>query len=379
MEFENLRALLDKVLALSYQQKASDVYIKAELPPYLRIIGTMYPVQCEPLSPEMTEYLAYSIMPPRLKERFENGHPEANFVYPLKHIGRFRVNAYRQKDSVAMVFRRVEEEILDIETLGLHPVLNSLVMERRGIILVTGPTGSGKSTTLASMIKYRKEHASGHIVTIEDPVEYVHTDTRDCLVSQREIGSDTSCYSEALESALRRAPDVLLVGEMRDLPSVEAAVYFAETGHLVLSTLHANNAVQTIERILQFFPDEMHNPVLYQLSMNVRAVIAQRLIPATGGGRVPALEIMINNARVQECLRKNELTTIKRELDSFHPDGMQSFDYHLLQLFKQGKIGAEDALRNSDNANDLKLQMRHAMQEIAEAQDILKNTDFANW
>ncbi len=373
MEFENLRALLDKVLALSYQQKASDVYIKADLPPFLRITGTMYPVQCEALTPQMTEYLALAIMPGHLREKFEGGHPEANFVYPLKHIGRFRVNAYRQKDSVAMVFRRVEEDILDIETLGLHPVLNDLVMERRGLILVTGPTGSGKSTTLASMIKYRKEHSSGHIVTIEDPVEYVHTDTNKCLVSQREVGTDTMCFRDALESALRQAPDVLLVGEMRDLSSVESAVYFAETGHLVLSTLHANNAVQTIERVLQFFPDEMHNPVLYQLSMNVKAVIAQRLIPAIGGGRVPALEIMINNARIQECLRENALTTIKRELDSFHPDGMQSFDYHLLQLFKAGKITADDALRNSDNANDLKLKMRHAVQEMNEAGNIIKN------
>ncbi|MCR4783001.1 MAG: PilT/PilU family type 4a pilus ATPase [bacterium] len=375
MEFDNLRPLLDKVLALSYQQKASDIYIKADLPPFLRITGTMYPVQCEALTPKMTEYLALAIMPAHERAKFENGHPEANFVYPLKHIGRFRVNAYRQKDTVAMVFRRVEEEILDIETLGLHPVLNDLVLERRGMILVTGPTGSGKSTTLASMIKYRKEHISGHIVTIEDPIEYVHTDTNNCLVSQREIGSDTMSFKDALESALRQAPDVLLVGEMRDQASVESAVYFAETGHLVLSTLHANNAVQTIERVLQFFPDEMHNPVLYQLSMNVKAVIAERLIPAIGGGRVPALEIMINNARIQECLRKNALVTIKRELDSFHPEGMQSFDYHLLQLFRQGKITPEDALRNSDNPNDLKLQMKHAVQEMADEGNVIRKEE----
>lgn len=367
MEFENLRALLDKVLALSYQQKASDVYIKAGLPPYLRITGTMYPVQCEPLTPQMTEYLALAIMPGRERDKFEGGHPEANFVLPVKHIGRFRVNAYRQKDTVAMVLRRVEEDILDIETLGLPKVLHDVVMERRGLVLVTGPTGSGKSTSLASMIKYRKEHSSGHIVTIEDPIEYVHTDSHDCLISQREIGSDTMCFRDALESALRQAPDVLLIGEMRDLASVESAVYFAETGHLVLSTLHANNAVQTIERVLQFFPDDMHNPVLHQLSLNVKAVIAQRLIPAIGGGRVPALEIMINNARIQECLRDNQLTTIKRELDSFHPDGMQSFDYSLLQLFKQGRITPDDALRNSDNPNDLRLQMRHAVKEMNEA------------
>ncbi|MBQ7530035.1 PilT/PilU family type 4a pilus ATPase [bacterium] len=366
MEFENLRALLDKILALSYQQKASDIYIKANLPPYLRIVGTMYPVQCEALTPQMTEYLALAIMPDHERVKFEGGHPEANFVYVLKHIGRFRVNAYRQRDSVAMVLRRIEEDVLDIETLGLPPVLNKLVMERRGLILVTGPTGSGKSTTLASMIKYRKKNSTGHIVTIEDPIEYVHDDEPGCLISQREVGTDTMCYRDGLESALRQAPDVLLVGEMRDVASVEAAIYFAETGHLVLSTLHANNAVQTIERVLQFFPDDMHSPMLHQLSLNVKAVIAQRLIPAIGGGRVPALEIMIHNARIQELIRDNSLVTIKQELDSFHPDGMQSFDYHLLQLFKKGKITPEDALRNSDNANDLKLQIRHAVQEMAE-------------
>lgn len=377
MEFENLRALLDKVLALSYQQKASDVYIKAELPPYLRISGTMYPVKCEPLTPQMTEYLAFAIMPAHLREKFENGYPEANFVYPLKHIGRFRVNAYRQKDSIAMVMRRVEEEVLDLEALGLPPVLNKIVMERRGLVLVTGPTGSGKSTTLAAMIKYRKKNASGHIVTIEDPIEYMHEDERDCLISQREIGSDTMCYRDALESALRQAPDVLLIGEMRDVASVESAVYFAETGHLVLSTLHANNAVQTIERMLQFFPDDMHSPMLQQLSLNIKAVIAERLIPAVGGGRVPALEIMINNARIQECLRENALVTIKRELDSFHSDGMQSFDYHLLELFKKGRISAEDALRNSDNMNDLKLKMRHAMQQMAEDQALADSDPYS--
>ena len=313
----------------------------------------------------MTEHLAFSIMPVYLRDPFEHGHPEANFVYPLEGVGRFRVNAYRQKDSVAMVLRRVEDEILDIEQLGLPPVLQQLVMQKRGLVLVTGPTGSGKSTTLASMIKYRKQHAPGHIVTIEDPIEYVHTDESDCIISQREIGSDTMSFKDALESALRQAPDVLLVGEMRDVSSVEAAVYFAETGHLVLSTLHANNAVQTIERVLQFFPDEMHNPVLAQLSLNVMGIVAQRLIPSTNGKRVAAVEIMCKNARMSECIRTGALTTIKRELDSFHPEGMQSFDYNLLELYKAGKITAEEAMRNSDNTNDMKLKLRHLVKEMS--------------
>ncbi len=359
MEVENLRQLLDQVLVASVHEKASDVYIKAHSVPFLRIQGNMYPVECQPLIPQMTEHLAFSIMPQHLRERFETDRPEANFVYALKGVGRFRVNAYKQKDTVAMVLRRVEDEILQFEQLGLPEVLKTLAMQKRGLVLMTGPTGSGKSTTLASMIRYRKENAPGHIVTIEDPIEYLHEDEATCIVSQREVGTDTMCFKDALESALRQAPDVLLIGEMRDVASVEAAVYFAETGHLVLSTLHANNAVQTIERVLQFFPDEMHNPVLQQLSMNVRGIVAQRLIPSVDGKRVAAVEVMLGNARMTELLREGALTTIKRELDSFHPEGMQSFDHSLVELYKAGKITAEDAMRNSDNANDMRLKLRH--------------------
>ncbi len=363
MESTSVRELLDKVLEASYREKASDVYIKANNPPFLRISGKMYPIECEPLTPQMTETLAMSIIPYHLRDSFEGDKPEANFVYPLAGVGRFRVNAYRQKDTIAMVLRRVEDEILNIEDLGLPLVLRDLVMQKRGLVLVTGPTGSGKSTTLASMIRYRKEHSTGHIVTIEDPIEYMHDDAPDCLVSQREVGTDTMSFKDALESALRQAPDVLLIGEMRDTASVEAAVYFAETGHLVLSTLHANNAVQTIERVLQFFPDEMHNPVLQQLSVNVRGIVAQRLIPSTDNKRVAAVEIMLGNARMQECVREGHLTTIKRELDSFHPEGMQSFDYHLLELVKAGRILPEEAIRNSDNMNDMRLKLRQLRQE----------------
>lgn len=359
MEVENLRQLLDQVLTVSVREKASDVYIKANSVPFLRIQGNMHAVECQPLIPQMTEHLAFTIMPVRQREGFESDHPEANFVYALEGVGRFRVNAYKQKGTVAMVLRRVEDEILEFQQLGLPEVLKTLAMQKRGLVLMTGPTGSGKSTTLASMIRYRKENAPGHIVTIEDPIEYLHEDEATCIVSQREVGSDTMCFKDALESALRQAPDVLLIGEMRDVSSVEAAVYFAETGHLVLSTLHANNAVQTIERVLQFFPDEMHNPVLQQLSMNIRGIVAQRLIPGVDGKRVAAVEVMLGNARMTELLREGSLTTIKRELDSFHPEGMQSFDHCLLELFKEGKITAEEAVRNSDNANDMRLKLRH--------------------
>ncbi|MBQ7567862.1 PilT/PilU family type 4a pilus ATPase [bacterium] len=361
---EYLRGLLNMVLAVACREKASDVYLKAGNPPYLRILGQMHPLECDVLTPAFTEALALDIMPNHMRAGFAHEKPEANFVYALEELGRFRVNAYRQRDTVALVMRRISDEIMDIETLGLPPVLRSLAMNKRGLVLVTGPTGSGKSTTLASMIRYRKEHAPGHIVTIEDPIEYVHSDAPGCLVSQREVGSDTACFKDALESALRQAPDVLLIGEMRDIASVEAAVYFAETGHLVLSTLHANNAVQTIERVLQFFPEDMHAPVLQQLSINIRGIVAQRLIPSTDGKRTVAVEVLVGNTRMQENIREMHLGNIKSELDSFATEGMQSFDHHLLQLVREGRITPEEAVRHSDNMNDMKLKLRHLRNEI---------------
>ncbi|HXE73306.1 MAG TPA: PilT/PilU family type 4a pilus ATPase [Candidatus Nitrosotenuis sp.] len=359
MEIENLRELLDTVLAVAAREKASDVYIKADCTPMLRIEGNVFPVECDPLQPSMTEHLALSIMPPHLREKWDAGYREANFVYQLKGAGRFRVNAYQQRGTVAMVLRLVQDKILEFEQLGLPEVLKNLCMQKRGIVLVTGPTGSGKSTTLASMIRYRKEHAPGHIVTIEDPIEYLHADTANCIVSQREVGTDTASFKDALESALRQAPDVLLVGEMRDTASVEAAVYFAETGHLVLSTLHANNAIQTVERTLQFFPEEMHKPMLAQISINLRGIISQRLVPSTDGKRVAAVEILIGNVRMQELLREGNLNQIRRELDQFHTEGMQTFETSLLELYKAGRITAETAIRFADNATDMRLKLKH--------------------
>ncbi|MEW6278285.1 MAG: PilT/PilU family type 4a pilus ATPase [Candidatus Eremiobacterota bacterium] len=358
LEIESLHGLLDQVLTVADREKASDVYIKAGKQPMLRIEGVVVPIECDPLTHMMTEHMAQTIMPQHQKEKFEIEGNDANFVYYLDKVGRFRVNAYRQQGTVALVLRRVQENILDFEDLGLPDVLKNLAMQKRGLVLVTGPTGSGKSTTLASMIKYRKQHAPGHIVTIEDPVEYVHRDEEACIVSQREVGTDTKSFPMALESALRQAPDVLLIGEMRDLDSVKAAVYFAETGHLVLSSLHANNCSQTVERVLQFFPEEMQSPVLQQLSLNIRAIISQRLVPSVDGRRVAAVEIMVGNARMSELLRDGQLRQIKRELDSFLPDGMQSFDHSLLEMYKAGKITAEEAMRYSDNANDLRLKLK---------------------
>lgn len=360
-----LRDFLDRVLETACREQASDVYFKAGNPPYLRILGQMHPIECGVLPPELTEALTLAIIPQHLRHGFINDKPEANFVYVLGNIARFRVNAYRQRDTIAIVMRRISDEILDIEDLGLPPVLRELAMHKRGLVLITGPTGSGKSTTLASMIRYRKEHAPGHIVTIEDPIEYVHNDAPNCLVSQREVGTDTKCYRDALESALRQAPDVLLIGEMRDIASVEAAVYFAETGHLVLSTLHANNAVQTIERVLQFFPEDMHGPVLQQLSINVRGIVSQRLIPTVDGKRTVSVEVLIGNARMQENIREKHFGNIKDELDSFETEGMQSFDHNLLQLVREGRISPSEAIRNADNINDMKLKLRQLRHEIS--------------
>jgi twitching motility protein PilU len=361
LEIESIRGLLDQVLTVMVREQASDVYIKAGKAPILRIEGQLAPVECAALTAAMTEHLAYTIMPPHQREKFDSGIDDANFIYNLDRVGRFRTNAYRARGSICMVLRRVSEDILEFEQLGLPVVLGELAMKKRGLVLLTGPTGSGKSTSLASMIKYRKEKAMGHILTIEDPIEYLHTDTETCIVSQREIGHDTKNFMEALESAVRQAPDVLLIGEMRDVESVKASVYFAETGHLVLSTLHANNAIQTVERVLQFFPEDMHQGILAQLSLNVRGIVAQRLIRGHDGKRVAACEVLIGNARMAELMRAGSLTQIKRELDQFLPEGMQSFDTSLLELYRAGKISVDEAIRNSDNANDMRLKIKSAM------------------
>lgn len=357
MEAPDLLDILHQVLMAAVREDASDVYVRSGMAPCLRIEGGLAYVDMEPLSEEMSEAICYLVMKPAHRESFER-RPEANLVYYVPEIGRFRCNVYRQRGALAMVMRKVREDILDFQALRIPDVAKELSLTKRGLVLVTGPTGSGKSTTLAAMVKYHNENMSGHIVTIEDPIEYLHTDIG-CIVSQREVGSDTLSFPDALESALRQAPDVLLIGEMRDQDSVKAAVYFAETGHLVLSTLHSNNTTQTVERIVQFFPTEVHDQIYAQLSLNLRAVMSQRLIPRKDGeGRVAAVEVMRVNARVQELLHKAELTQLKRELDLFAPEGMQSFDASLLKLYRDGLISAEDAVRFSDNANDMRLKLK---------------------
>jgi pilus retraction protein PilT len=355
---DNLVDLLNRILGLLESEGASDCYLKAECKPMLRIEGDLVPVDIAELTPAVTENIAYTIMPAYLKETFDR-KPEANFMYQIPGgKGRFRVNAYKERGALAMVFRRIRDDIQNFEELGLPRVLEKMAMDKRGLVIVTGPTGSGKSTTLASIIDYRNKNAPGHIVTIEDPIEFLHYDHKS-IVSQREVGSDTASFQDALESSLRQAPDVLLIGEMRDMESVKAAVFLAETGHLVFSTLHSTNASQTVERVMQFFPAAMQDQILHQLALNLKAVVAQRLVNRKDGtGRLAAIEIMIVNARMQELIKHAEFTQIKRELDEFLPEGMQSFDHSLLQYYSQDMISAEEAMKTSDNPNDMRLKLK---------------------
>lgn len=354
---EYLMNLLDQVLKLMVENDASDVYIKAKSPPNLRIEGQLVPVDIDPLTPEQLEILVMKMMPPRIRNDFLNKKPEANLVYEKEGVGRFRVNIYKERGWHAVVMRRVKEDIPTLDDLGLPQVLKKLVMEKRGLVLVTGPTGSGKSTTLAAMLHHRNMNSTGHILTVEDPIEFVHKDIK-CIVSQREVGSDTLSFQDAMENAVRQAPDVMLVGEMRDALSVKTAVYFAETGHLVLSTLHSNNATQTVERVLQFFPSELHDQILKQLSLNLRGIISQRLIPGVTGARVAAMEILLNNARISDLVAKGSLKQLKKELDIFHPEGMQSFDHCLMELYKTQQVTIQECIKNSDNPHDMKLKIK---------------------
>jgi twitching motility protein PilU len=354
---DELSYVLDQVCKLALENEASDIFFKANSVPHIKIEGQMVPVDIEPLQALQVEEIAYLMMPPRNLDEFKNNKPEANFIFGTDETGRFRTNVYKERGNVGIVMRRVITEIPTVDSLGLPQILKNLVLTKRGLILVTGPTGSGKSTTLAAMLRHRNENTSGHILTVEDPIEYIHQDLK-CLVSQREVGNDTMSFNDAMENALRQAPDVMLVGEMRDAHSVQTAVYFAETGHLVLSTLHSNNTSQTVERVLQFFPSEIHEQILKQLSLNLRGIICQRLIQNVNNMRSAALEILLNNARMSELIAGGELKQIKRELDLFNLDGMQSFDYALLDLYKKQLINAQECIRNSDNPHDMRLKLK---------------------
>jgi twitching motility protein PilU len=343
-------------LKLMVDHDASDLFFSVGAHANIKIEGHTRSVGKETLTSKDLRTLAYSIMSDDQVVAFEE-NLELNMAISMEGLGRFRVNIYRQRGDIAMVIRYIRNKIPSIESLGLPPILEKLIMEKQGLILVVGSTGSGKSTTLASMINYRNENRHGHILTIEDPIEFVH-EHKKSVVDQREVGLDTRSYAEALKNALREAPDVIVVGEIRDRETMRHAIHFAETGHVCLSTLHANNANQTMERVINFFPDTAHHGLLMDLSQHLRAIISQRLIPGINSKRVPAVEIMLNTPYIAELIADARIDGIKDAMTQGELEGMQTFDQSLYKLYKDGKITAEDALRNADSRNNLRLRLR---------------------
>jgi twitching motility protein PilU len=343
-------------LRTMHARNGSDLFISAGFPPACKLDGQLTPLSQQPLKPEQTSILTRSIMNDLQVRQFD-ANKECNFAISPPGIGRFRVNAFVQQGHTGMVLRTIPTEIPTLEQLGLPPVLSDLVLSKRGLILVVGGTGSGKSTTLAAMLGVRNRETHGHIITIEDPVEFVH-DHRNCLITQREVGVDTESWDNALVNTLRQAPDVILIGEIRARETMEHAINFSETGHLCLSTLHANSANQALDRIINLFPEERRAQLLMDLSLNLRAIISQRLIPKVGGGRIAAIEIMINSPLIQDLIFKGRVSEIKAVMQRSKEQRMQTFDMALFDLYEAGLISYEDALRTADSMNELRLRIK---------------------
>jgi len=339
-------------------RNASDLYLTVARPPMFRVNSTLQEGSGENFKPQELELLVKSFISDAQWAEFAANN-ELNLAIAVPNVSRFRVNAYRQRGSVGMVVRRISVEIPTIESLGLPQTLRDIARLKRGLVLVVGGTGSGKSTTLATMIDYRNTHDFGHILTVEDPIEYVHRHKKS-IVTQREVGFDTKSYDSALENALRQAPDVILIGEIRRAETMEAAITFADTGHLCVGTLHSTNANQSFERILNFFPPTKHSQVLLQLSLNLRAIIAQRLLPSTVGGRIPAVEVLIDTPFVKELVKKGDVDELKAAMEQGIHEGCQTFDQALFSLYRDGKIRLEEALANADSANNLRLKVKLA-------------------
>ena len=342
-------------LKILVNHDGSDLYLTVGAPPAAKFHGTLKPLEKTMLSKERIKDIAYSLMDDEQQKDFEQ-KPEMNLAITETGIGRFRINIFKQRNSLAMVIRNIKVEIPSADQLGLPEVLKQVIMEKRGLILFVGGTGSGKSTSLAALIDHRNSHSSGHIITIEDPIEYIHPHKKS-LVNQREVGVDTLSYEDALKNTLRQAPDVILIGEIRSQETMEHALAFAETGHLCLSTLHANNTNQALDRIINFFPEERRNQLLLDLSLNLKAFVSQRLIPTVDGKRTAAIEILLGSQLVRDLIHKGEIHNIKEAMEKSENIGMQTFDSHLLKLFKAGKISLEEALQNADSPNNLKLKI----------------------
>lgn len=348
----------DKLLQLMVQKNGSDLFITADAPPSMKVNGTIMPVTKSALTPEQSMMLVKSVMTPSQIKEFDETL-ECQFAISDKHQNaRFRVSAFVQKDCAGMVLRKIETKIPTVEQLNLPPILNEIAMKKRGIVLLVGAPGTGKSTTLAAMMGYRNENSRGHIITIEDPIEYVH-EHKGCIITQREVGIDTKSFEAGLKNTLRQAPDVILIGEIRTRETMDYAIQYAETGHLVFATLHANNANQAIDRIIHFFDAEHHEQILMDLSLNLRAIVAQQLIATPDGkGRRAAIEILLNSQLIGDYIRKGEIHEIKPVMKRSRELGMQTFDQALFDLYENGEITYRDAIKHADSPNDLRLLIK---------------------
>ncbi|HEX7156965.1 MAG TPA: PilT/PilU family type 4a pilus ATPase [Burkholderiaceae bacterium] len=357
MERDQATRFVHDLLRLLVSKKGSDLFLTAEFPPAFKVDGRVLPVSNQPLTAQHTSELVRAIMNDRQAAEFE-ASKECNFAINPTGIGRFRVSAFVQQGKVGIVLRTIADKIPTIEELNLPQLINELSMAKRGIVMIVGATGSGKSTTLAGMVGYRNENSQGHIITIEDPIEYVHPH-RNCIITQREVGVDCEDWHVALKNTLRQAPDVILIGEVRDRDTMEHAIVFAETGHLVMCTLHANSTNQALDRAINFFPEDKRQQLLMDLSLNLRAMISQRLVAFKDRkGRIPAVEVMLNSPLISDLIFKGEVHEIKEVMKRSREQGMQTFDQALYDLHEKELISYEDALRNADSVNDLRLQIK---------------------
>jgi twitching motility protein PilU len=370
-----LKFMQDLLRAMA-AKKASDLFITAGFPPAIKIDGRISPVANQPLTPQHTSEIARAMMNDKQAAEFESTK-ECNFAVSPAGIGRFRVSAFVQQGRIGMVLRTINTSIPKFEELGLPAQLRDICMMKRGLVIMIGGTGQGKSTSLAAMVGYRNENSYGHIITVEDPVEYVH-EHKNCVVTQRDVGVDTESWYAALRNTLRQAPDVILIGEIRDRQTMEYAIEFSETGHLCMATLHANSSNQALDRIINFFPEERRPQLLMDLSLNIRAFIAQRLIPLKDGkGRTAAVEIMLNTPLISDLIFKGEVHEIKTIMAKSRELGMQTFDQHLFELYDNQSISYEDALRNADSVNELRLMIKLNSKE-AKSKDVLGGISHLN-
>jgi twitching motility protein PilU len=360
---------INKLLAIVVEKSASDLFLTAGIPPSLKLHGKVVPITNTPLTPEKTREVVMSLMNEKQRAEFL-ANKELNFAVSARGIGRFRANAFFQRNLVGAVLRRIETNIPKIEDLGLPEIIKELAMTKRGLVIFVGATGTGKSTSLAAMIGHRNRNSKDHIISIEDPIEYIHQHAG-CIVTQREVGIDTESFEVALKNTLRQAPDVILIGEVRSRETMDHAIAFAETGHLCLCTLHANNANQALDRIIHFFPADRHSQLWMDLSLNLKAVVAQQLVPTPdGAGRRAVIEVLLNTPLAQDMIRKGEVHTLKELMKKSEELGMQTFDRALYALYDAGEITYEDAIKHADSPNDLRLMIKLGSESNANALDV---------